>query len=343
MQAQAKSLRFLGEGKKLQVPFFQRRYVWQEGNWKELLHTFLNNDTKPFLGSLIVKHISQSNDFIIDGQQRLTTITILAKAIYDSLFSDKKQSGIRREIESFLFYKDNSADDFEDSHVKIEHSRLDRKDYEAVIKAGLLDENKEIALDKIDETSSNIFQCYKYYREQLKDFTTDQLKNLFNALFNQDRLVFVLIELFHDDVNEQNIFDTINRAGVHLNAADIIKNNLFKRLIDLCRNEEDKNDVIKIYSQNWDVIFNNDLSTLSLSEVLNKRADLLNIVHDEKYRNYAGLRKQYYFRVLKAVSNGKKGSPSGVPRKIDYEVVNLYKTNRFIFDKLLEEFNRKYR
>ena len=95
---------------------------------------------------------------------------------------------------------------------------------------------------------------------------------------------------------------------------------------------------------------NNDISNEELdkelhvlSEVFNKRADLLNIVHDEKYRNYAGIRIQYYFRVVKAVSNGKKGSPSGVPRKIDYEVVNLYKTNRFIFNKLLEEFNRKYR
>ena len=264
MQARAHSLRFLGEGKKLTVPFFQRRYVWEKENWDELLQAFLSNDTKPFLGALIIKHISQVDDYIIDGQQRLTTVTILAKAIYDSLKIDKKNSGIRNSIESFLFYKDNSADDFEDSHVKIEHSRLDRKDYETIIKAGLFEENPEISPENIKVTASKIFLCYKYYRERLQHFTTEQLKALFNSLFNEDRRVFVLIELEHDDVNEQSIFDTINRAGIHLNAADIIKNNLFKRLIDLCSSEEEKDEVSQTYSDNWDSVFNADLSTLSL-------------------------------------------------------------------------------
>lgn len=264
MDAHATSLRFLGECKKLKVPFFQRRYVWEKENWDELLQAFLKSDTKPFLGSLIIKNVSPSDDYIIDGQQRLTTVTILAKAIYDSLLVDKKHSGIRREIESFLFYKDNSADDFEDSHIKIEHSRLDREDYESIIKAGLLNEDVEIDPNSIEETSSKILLCYKYYREKLRNFTTDQLKQLFNSLFNKDRLVFVLIKLFHDDVNEQSIFDTINRAGIRLNAADIIKNNLFKRLMDLCTSKEDKENAVEIYSKNWDSVFNDNLSTLSL-------------------------------------------------------------------------------
>lgn len=263
MKAKAKSLRFLGEGKKLKVPFFQRRYVWKKENWNELLQAFLNTDTKPFLGSLIIKHISQSEDYIIDGQQRLTTVTILAKAIYDSLLADNKQGGIRSGIESFLFYKDNSADDFKDSYVKIEHSRLDCNDYNTIIKAGLLNENADVNLDNIDETSSKICQCYKYYREKLQNFTTEQLKQLFNSLFNEDRRVFVLIELEHDDVNEQSIFDTINRAGIPLNAADIIKNNLFKRLIDLSTSKDDE-EVIRIYTENWDTVFNSDPSIQAL-------------------------------------------------------------------------------
>jgi hypothetical protein len=104
-------------------------------------------------------------------------------------------------------------------------------------------------------------------------------------------------------------------------------------LVDLCFRRENN----EISNEELDIELH------ELSEVLNKRADILNIIHDEKFRNYAGIRKQYYFRVLKTVSNGEKGSPSGVPRKIDYEVVNLYKTNRFIFNRILEEFNRKYR
>jgi len=117
MKAEAKSLRFLGEGKRLTIPFFQRHYVWNEDNWDELLCTFENVDTVPFLGSLILKqaeHCSFANEaIIIDGQQRLTTITILAKAIYDCLPEENKKagSGIRRDIESYLFYRKNASDD----------------------------------------------------------------------------------------------------------------------------------------------------------------------------------------------------------------------------------------
>ena len=87
MKAEAKSLRWLGEGKKLTIPFFQRNYVWKKENWEELLYNFDNVDSvMPFIGSIIIKNVTKAlgveEKMIIDGQQRLTTLTILAKAIY---------------------------------------------------------------------------------------------------------------------------------------------------------------------------------------------------------------------------------------------------------------------
>ena len=121
MKARAESLRFLGEMDALDIPFFQRKYVWRAQNWKELLDSFDNIDNHPFLGSLILKHTRDRKITIIDGQQRLTTISLLAKAIYDTLASHGYKlegSGIRKDIESFLFYMQNCADDFADSIVK---------------------------------------------------------------------------------------------------------------------------------------------------------------------------------------------------------------------------------
>jgi len=134
MKAEAKSLRFLGESpQKLTIPFFQRHYVWKKENWEELLESLEGLEVKPFLGSIILKmtnSISPSEASIIDGQQRLTTLTILAKAIYDSLPGEKREnSGVRRDIEGFLFYRLNASDKFDDSYIKIEHSRIDREDY----------------------------------------------------------------------------------------------------------------------------------------------------------------------------------------------------------------------
>ena len=257
MKAEAKSLRFLGESNNLSVPFFQRHYVWTEENWIELIESLENTEVTPFLGSLILKEQSGNEFSIIDGQQRLTTVTILAKAIYDSLPDANKApgSGVRNGIENFLFYRSNAADDFQDSHVKIQHSRIDNQDYSRIIKAGLLDDMK-IDLDSINNNSSNILQCYKYYRERFVEYTVDRIKNLFTLLFDGNRKVLIVIELGKDDVNEQTIFDTINRAGVRLSAADIIKNNLFKKLLDKCdKNEAIREQVVTTYKDCWDNVF----------------------------------------------------------------------------------------
>lgn len=261
MIAEAKSLRFLGEGKKLTVPFFQRTYVWNKNNWEELLNSFDNIDTTPFLGSMILKNItsplSPDEKMIIDGQQRLTTITILSKALYDSLPQViKSGSGIETDLRSFLFYTDNASDGFYESHVKIKHSRLDDAAYQTVITAGLFPGKEAIDCDTINESSSHIYQCYKYYMNALKNRSVDELKKLHNAMFSKERKVFVLIELERNDINEQSIFDTINRAGVRLSAADIIKNNLFKLCLDKCDEvNETEDDVCKLYDQNWNQLF----------------------------------------------------------------------------------------
>lgn len=261
MKAEAKSLRFLGEGKKLTVPFFQRHYVWTEENWKELLDSFLSIDILPFLGSIILKDASSfagSEAIIIDGQQRLTTITILAKAIYDCLPEESKGSGsgIRRDIESFLFYRNNSSDDFSKSKVKIEHSRLDNADYSKVISAGGLLNEEVIDCTTIGDGDSDILKCYQYYYNILKDKTVEELKYLHDSMFGEERKAFVLIALEHQDINEQRIFDTINRAGVRLTSADIIKNNLFKLCLDTCSEvHKDRDDVCALYDSQWDSLF----------------------------------------------------------------------------------------
>lgn len=257
MKAEAKSLRFLGEGKELAVPFFQRRYVWSESNWKELLDSFEDQGVTPFLGSIILKDEGKSNFTVIDGQQRLTTVTILAKAVYDSLPQTSKQpgSGIRNCIENFLFFRKNAADDFKDSCIKIKHSKNDHKDYETVIGSETLND-QVIDLDTINDHSSCVLQCYKYYRERLNNQSEKKLRQLFSSLFEEDRRVLVVIELEAGDINEQTIFDTINRAGVRLSTADIVKNNLYKHLLSKAGEDAlNKKTVIDTYDDCWETVF----------------------------------------------------------------------------------------
>ena len=264
MYARSISLHNLGETRiqRLIVPFFQRKYIWEEENWKELFDDFANGEETPFLGSIILKELPMvsgvSEMHIIDGQQRLTTVSLLAKAIYDSLPEETKKSsdcGIRTDIRGILFYRENAADNFKDSHIKIEHSRVDREGYNRVIRAEMLDEDK-VDLKEINEESSNLLQCYKYFRGRLAGKTEKELTDLYNHIFDEKRKVLVLITLSQGDINEQKIFDTINRAGIRLSVADIIKNHLFKTCLDKAGlDEKRQREVIHVYEDIWEEQF----------------------------------------------------------------------------------------
>lgn len=261
MEAKEKSLReVFGSGpQKLVVPFFQRRYVWDERNWEELLKTIEDNDdVKVFLGSIIIKwgeNREPSEATIVDGQQRLTTLSLLTKAIYDE-FDEEIRNNEKDTIQNVLFYKENTTDPIEKSEIKIKHSRVDEPAYGKIIRAGVFDGNK-VDVEKLAETcSGKILECYAYYRKVLAEKKQEELSKIFNTMYNDANKMLVRIVLHERDVNEQSIFDTINRAGERLSTADIIKNNIFKGFIDACNGDDLlRQEVNNLYDQKWEAQF----------------------------------------------------------------------------------------
>lgn len=261
MEAKEKSLiEVFGSGpQKLIVPFFQRRYVWKEENWEELLRTIEeNDDIKVFLGSIIIKwgeNREPSEATIVDGQQRLTTISILTKAIYDEFDRDTRDN-VKSMLQSVLFYKKNTTDPVDKSEIKIEHSRVDRADYNTIIRKGVFD-NEDVDVTQIQESClGQIGRCYVFYRKLLHMKTQEEIGKIFNTMYNSSNKMLVRIVLQENDVNEQSIFDTINRAGSRLSTADIIKNNIFKGFIESCNNDSTLlQEVNSLYDEKWDKLF----------------------------------------------------------------------------------------
>lgn len=113
MEAKGQPLTFLCNEQILEIPFFQRSYVWNEENWKELLEDLFNTKGSHFLGSIIlkreIKRVGEANKaIVIDGQQRLTTLSILIKAIYDSI--QKKSNKLENNAIDALFFTLHSSD-----------------------------------------------------------------------------------------------------------------------------------------------------------------------------------------------------------------------------------------
>lgn len=215
----------------VEVPFFQRSYVWKEDLWARLLEDmeFVVKTKKPhFLGSIILKEgrkPKQGENFadcrtIVDGQQRLTTFLIFMKvlclklkqtALFDCQFRIMGQM------------------------IALRHGRNDIRAFEKIMS---LDK-----AEKIDnpEPTSRIIGAFNYFVEHIDESKLDIMTIFVNTQF-------VRIDLDADE-DEQQIFDTINSLGVNLTTSELLKNYFFNR------------ETVGEYDKKWADVFEQDADT----------------------------------------------------------------------------------
>ena len=215
----------------LEVPFYQRAYVWDEEQWDRFLSDmeFVTKTKKSyFLGSIIFKSGKTPNTWdhfsdckvIIDGQQRLTTLVIFFKAL------------CLKKNENRLFERDFCL---EDNTIVLQHGKNDIAAFEKVMRQ-----------DKVEELpnevpASQIISAFNYF---MKKIDSDKLDR--NII--KQNVQFVCIDLL-DGEDEQQVFDTINSLGVRLTTAELLKNYFY--------NKEN----VKEYEENWVSIFEKDSDT----------------------------------------------------------------------------------
>lgn len=248
MDAREKSLTFLVENIRYVIPYFQRSYVWNEENWEELWDELIADRQDCFLGSIILKlekntGNSETRKSVIDGQQRLTTLSILLEALCEKIEADPDNADTAKEYRKLLFYHTDIWNVDKGNKVsktpKIIHSRLDKADYNSVITG-----EARASVADISKESSGIFRCYKFFTEKIEQATGYQLRTVSRKLLNTESHILVVINLGADE-NEQAIFDTINSAGVKLTAADMIKNAVYQKM------GSDHAALEEHYTENW--------------------------------------------------------------------------------------------
>jgi alkylated DNA nucleotide flippase Atl1 len=220
------------EGKKqYQVPLYQRVYSWGKPQldqlWNDIveLATARREDTSAthFIGSLV---LSQSPDYsvvgvskllVVDGQQRLTTLTILLAALRDHLIevSDSERAqGIQAQYLINVYDKDKPT--------KVLPTQADRAAYLAVMRS---------APDA--GGSGKVGEAYNHFRSKIaaSDDADDahNLEQIENAIVSGLALVVVTAE---PRDNAHRIFESLNNTGLQLTQSDLLKNYLFMRLGD---------------------------------------------------------------------------------------------------------------
>ncbi|WP_296879354.1 DUF262 domain-containing protein [Thomasclavelia sp.] len=240
----------LSQENRLNIPFFQRRYVWKEENWSELLNSIFSKEQIGFIGSIIVQRKENTVGIheldVIDGQQRLTTISLLLVAMYDNLDDDKKIAA-KDKFRDTLFSKDFYGTNY---YPKIKHSKVDAIDYNKII-------NLDDSIRKSLNESTGIIGCYNYFCEELAKKDKELIKNKFEQLIGGYINYCVIITL-EKNADEQAIFDSLNTSGVLLTSSDTIKNNLFKTAALLYRKQYTQMAESKLnntYENTWEKMF----------------------------------------------------------------------------------------
>ncbi|WP_154465600.1 DUF262 and DUF1524 domain-containing protein [Helicobacter pylori] len=215
MEANAmKLLDFIGKSQEKQfvIPVYQRVYSWEKEQCKQLWDDIIKigGDDKMdghFIGSIlyVLDRITHSNNalLIIDGQQRLTTITLLLTALRNHLSDEVK----RKEIEDrYLINSDKNGD-------KKFRLILSESDKDTLL--SLIDKDKR----KPSEPSLKIVENFKLFEEWVSN--TDKLETIFKGL---EKLMIVEIALEKEKDDPQLIFENMNSKGIELTQTDLIRN-----------------------------------------------------------------------------------------------------------------------
>ena len=221
---EAKFLEFLKKSPQFVIPIYQRTYSWTDREcrqlWDDILRTGDNDAvTAHFVGSIVyiekgLYHVSsQLPMLVIDGQQRLTTLTLLLAALAKAL--DKLDEANREPVDGFSprklrnYYLLNPEEEG-DRHYKLVLSQTDKASLTAIV--GGSEQPKERSL-RITENFA-LFESWIAARQ-------GDLSGVCKGLA---KLVVVDIALNRDQDNPQLIFESMNSTGLELSQADLIRN-----------------------------------------------------------------------------------------------------------------------
>ncbi len=231
MDVQETALRTILDGtKQYRVPLYQRPYSWEKSQvqrlWDDIERLALeraeNSSAGHFMGSLVLsigKSGPAGTEFlVVDGQQRLTTLTILLCALRDYVEKHDPQGTTMRTMlhESYLVNRFSEGD----GHLKVLPTQADRDAYRAILDGRT-----------VDDPNSNMAIAYKFFSQKLREADDPDdphdITRVQEAIL--EGLVFVAITARGDD-NVYRIFESLNNTGKPLTQGDLLRNYVFMRL-----------------------------------------------------------------------------------------------------------------
>ncbi|MDU9728063.1 DUF262 domain-containing protein [Helicobacter pylori] len=251
------------------IPVYQRNYTWEEENCEKLLQDIISisqNKKTHFMGSITYilhliddeKSLRKLQEFvIIDGQQRVTTIMLLLKAIETKIPNED----IKREIDNLL--------NLSGQKLRLKPIKSDKEAFDLVM------QNRSHEIQGVSHIKNN----YKFFTKELDNYISKgyRIEEIYGA-FLRLKIVAIGLELGEDD--PQVVFESINATGVQLKGLDLIRNYLM-----MGENSDNQN---RLYNTYW-VPLENWLGEKDLNDFIKT---YLRIYFEDRFKE--GEREVYY-------------------------------------------------
>lgn len=216
------------------IPSYQRPYAWEEDQVQTLFDDLKdfsssidennNNPSQYFLGC-IVTFESKGKQEIIDGQQRITSLYLLLRAIYTKLKSDPKSpQKLIWEIEKCLWQTDNSTDDEIDCSNILLSSCIINNTGNEILKNILIKGKSDL------NANDNYSKNYRLFQKYLDNFSLDSTANFRSFVKHILENAIVLPISADSEETALTIFSTLNDRGMPLSDADIFKANIYSNI-----------------------------------------------------------------------------------------------------------------
>ena len=269
--------KLLNTSRQFIVPIFQRNYSWQKSQYEQLWFDILRaskfkEKQNHFIGSIVYIDMGTPAGrpqqlLLIDGQQRLTTISILLCAIKDYVQKfnlETKLINLAKIKNQFLY----NSDEIDEDKYKL---LLNVQDKETYIK--LIDNT----IFTVNKPATNIIKCYEFFYERIEDFIKEygQIDEIYAGIF---KLSLVSISLDKDSDNPQMIFESMNSTGKDLSQTDLLRNYL---LMDLTPEKQTR--LYKTYWKPMEELFGEDIYKNDLNKFDYFIRDFLTLKSDTGY------------------------------------------------------------
>ena len=274
------------------IPVYQRNYDWTYAECKQLLDDILEvgrNDgmNAHFIGSIVYLHddVYSASGIteltIIDGQQRITTVTLIYLVLYKLAKKIEKESLVNRINETYIINK------FAEEKEKLKLRPTENND--RALKYLLRNDNKEEYSD-----FSRIIGNFNYFKSRIAE------ENYEIVLKGLNKILFVEISLDRDKDNPQRIFESLNSTGLELSQADLIRNYILMGL--------DRKTQKAIYENYWEIIEclakDESTNTNKVSDFIRDYLTLVTKKIPNKNRVYQEFKNMYPTRTVQILEDG---------------------------------------